>query len=328
MSIETEKRIPLRKLVIAEELFEPYLERIRVQVPDTDVRIVNQEDLVNEIGDADALVAWSLSTSDLDSAQELKWVQTISAGVENLPLRELSERNIVLTNNSGVCATNIAEHVMAMMLAFCRQLPHLIRGQIAHEWRDQSTRERVFELQGQTCLVVGLGDIGLACAERANAFGMNVVGVRRRDSGSVPSSMSEVVTVDKLEQWLPLSDHVVICLPLTAQSRLLFDDAMLARLSPTAYLYNIGRGQIIDTHALIESLRSGRLAGAGLDVTDPEPLADDSPLWDMENVLVTCHTSGGTPHHWDRAAGILTTNLARFTAGQDLMNVVDLREGY
>ncbi len=322
------ERTRLRKVVIAEPLFEPHLARLRQQFPDLQVVLVAAPELAGEIGDADAVVAWGLSRDDLAAARRLKWFQTISTGVENQPLPELAERNILVTNNSGVCATNIAEHLMAMILAFARQLPHLIRGQVEHEWRDQSTRARVFEIEGQTVFVVGLGDIGLAFAERASAFGMRVVGVRRRRDGATPRAVGELVAVDDLGEALVRADHVAICLPLTDRTRHLFDAALLGCLKPSAYLYNIGRGGIVDTAALVEALRAGRLAGAGLDVTDPEPLPPDSPLWEMENVLLTSHTSGGTPRHWDRATDVLATNIARFQAGDTLVNRVDLREGY
>lgn len=322
------ERASLRKIVIAEPLFEPHLARLRQQFPEIQMVLVDPPELASELGDADAVVAWNLNGADLGAARRLRWFQTISAGVDDQLLPEFGERNILVTNNSGVCATNIAEHLMAMMLAFARRLPHLVRGQLVHEWRDQSTRAGVFELKGQTVLVVGLGDIGLAFAERASAFGMKVVGVRRRRDGATPRAVAELATIDDLGEALAPADHVAICLPLTARTRHLFDADLLGRIKPSAYLYNIGRGGIVDTTALIEALRSGRLAGAGLDVTDPEPLPSDSPLWEMENVLITAHTSGGTPRHWDRATEILETNIARFQAGKVLVNLVDLREGY
>ena len=288
----------------------------------------NSSRLLRELKDADAFVAWTITHAELAAAPRLKWFQSIGTGVDGVPLEEFSQRGIRLTNNSGVCAPNIAEHVLSMMLAFARQLPRLIRGQLLHEWRDDSTRAHVFELNGQAALFVGLGDIGLACAERAHAIGMRVLGVRRHSDRPHPAAIDEVGTVDQLGEMLPQADHVVICLPLTARTDRLFDDTMIKQMRPSSYLYNIGRGAIIDSTALIEALRSGRIAGAGLDVTDPEPLPPESPLWGMDNVLVTCHTSGGTPRHWERAAAILMTNVSRFDAGQQLINVVDLEEGY
>jgi phosphoglycerate dehydrogenase-like enzyme len=248
--------------------------------------------------------------------------------VDDVPLAELAARGIVVTNNSGVHAPNIAEHLMAMMLAFARQLPFLYRGQLAREWRDSTTRPRVFELSGQTLLVVGLGDIGLALAERAAAFGMRVIGTRRRPEQPAPSTVSRVVATDRLAEVLPEADHVAICLPLTAGTRGLFDAAMLTRMKPTGYLYNIGRGPIVATDALVEALANGGLGGAGLDVTDPEPLPPDSPLWAMDNVLITMHTSGGTPHYWDRALELLVANIDRYERGEELHNRVDPETGY
>jgi phosphoglycerate dehydrogenase-like enzyme len=184
----------------------------------------------------------------------------------------------------------------------------------------------MLELGGQTLCVVGLGDIGQALATRAAALGMRVTGVRRwpRDMPGV----ERIVTVEGMEPLLAEADHVALCLPLTARTRELFDAARLGQIKRGAYLYNIGRGELIDQDALIEALRDGRLAGAGLDVTTPEPLPSDSPLWEMQNVLITGHTSGATPHYWERAMPILLENIRRYRADEPLLNLVDKHEGY
>jgi len=177
-------------------------------------------------------------------------------------------------------------------------------------------------------LVVGLGDIGLALAARARAFGMITLGARRRLDQPHPAGFAEIAGVERLPELLPAADHVAICLPLTPRTRGLFDAAMLARLKPGAYLYNVGRGAIVDSAALASALLSGRVAGAGLDVTDPEPLPPDSPLWALDNVLITAHTAGATPRYWDRALEILLANVERFRQGEPLLNRVDPAEGY
>jgi phosphoglycerate dehydrogenase-like enzyme len=325
---ETAPNRPLKTLLIRFPLPDQHVQRLRTRFPDLDVAVAPEdEDFRRLLPLADAIVGWGLSAEELAAAPNLRWIQTIGAGVEGVILPEMAARGIILTNNSGVHAPNIAEHLMAMILAFARRLPFQIRGQLAHEWRDTSGRQGLFELGGQTLLVVGLGDIGQALAQRALAFGMNVVGVRRRDRGSV-EGVSEVVGFDALPRVLLDAHQVAICLPLTRQTRGLFDRATILRMRPGAFLYNIGRGPIVDTKALVESLQSGHLGGAGLDVTDPEPLPADSALWDMENVIITSHTSGATPRYWDRAIVVLESNIERFRLGAELLNVVDLEMGY
>ncbi|HKG27332.1 MAG TPA: D-2-hydroxyacid dehydrogenase [Thermomicrobiales bacterium] len=314
----------LKTLLIRFPLQDEHVQRLRDRFPDLDVAVApNDADFLPLLPRADAIVGWGVSAEEIAAAPNLRWIQTVGAGVEDIIVPEMAARGIILTNNSGVHAPNIAEHLMAMILAFARRLPFQIRGQLAHEWRDTSGRQGLFELGGQTLLVVGLGDIGQALAQRALAFGMNVVGVRRRDRGPV-EGVSEVVGLEALPRVLPNAHHVAICLPLTVQTRGLFDRATILRMRPGAFLYNIGRGPIVETTALVDSLESGHLGGAGLDVTDPEPLPADSPLWDMENVIITSHTSGATPRYWDRAIVVLESNIERFRSGAELLNVVDL----
>ena len=318
----------LRKLVVAVPMSDEHEARLRAQFPGLEVVRVPFDDLEDAIPDADAVFSWRLTPGQLAAATRLAWFQTFGAGVDSVLIPELIERDIVITNSSGVHGPNIAEHLMAMILAFARGLPRLVRAQTRSEGLDDAVRGGVFEVNGQSLLVVGVGEIGIGLAERAGAFGMRVSGVRRRTGLPVPPGFAEVHGVDRLPEVVPAFDHVAICLPLTARTRGLFDGPMIARMMPTAYLYNIGRGPIVDTDALVKSLQAGRLGGAGLDVTDPEPLPPDSPLWQMENVLITAHTSGATPRYWDRLMDILIANIERFRAGEPLLNRIDIAEGY
>jgi phosphoglycerate dehydrogenase-like enzyme len=318
----------LDKFVIGAPIPERFIAQLNADFPRTRFVTATDDSFREELKDADATVSWRLLPDDIEAAPKRKWLQTIGAGVDDIISPAIVERGLIVTNNSGVHASNIAEHVLGMMLAFARRLPFQIRGQINHEWRDESGREYVFELGGQTLLLVGVGNIGTAIGARAKCFGMRVIGVRRRPSRESTPSIDEQFGVDQLKEQLPRADHVVIAMPLTSRSRRLFDGATIAAMKPGAYLYNIGRGPIIDPVALVDHLQSGHLAGAGLDVTDPEPLPPDSPLWDMENVIITSHTSGGTPKYWDRAFGILHENIRRFVADEPLQNVVDVTEGY
>ncbi len=317
----------LETLVVAVALTEGHLARLRQRYPD--VRVVVTERLAAaDLAEADAVVGGELDAALLAAAPRLGWLQTGGAGVEGLPLRELAARGVVVTNLSGVHAINIGEHVLAMMLAFARGLPRLVRAQAERRWRDEATGGEVFELDGQTLLLVGLGEIGLATGERAKGFGMRVVGARRRPDGAPPAGVDEVVPMERLDEALGEADHVAISLPLTERTRGMFGAARLAAMKPGAYLYNVGRGGTVDTAALIDALASGHLGGAGLDVVDPEPLPAESPLWGMPNVLITAHTSGATPRYWDRGIELVLENVGRYQAGEALVNEVDLGEGY
>lgn len=286
-------------------------------------------DLHAVIGAADALIGGGLVTRDtVRRAARLRWIQATSAGVNHLPIPEISERQIVLTNFSGVLADPIAEHIVSLMLAFARGLRALFALQDRHRWRaDDGSRPATFELTGQTIGIVGLGEIGEALARRAHGLGMRVLATRRRPA-RMPTYVDQLLPSTGLPELLKAADHVVLCLPLTQETRGVIGAAELALMRRSAYLYNVGRGGLIEQEALITALRTGQIAGAGLDVTEPEPLPATSPLWDLPNVLLTMHSSGATPRPWDRGIALVSENVAHFLAGTALRNVVDVAAGY
>jgi len=240
----------------------------------------------------------------------------------------LRDREIALTNFSGVAAPAIAEHVLALMLAFARGLPALGRRQAAHTWLDNHDETPpTFELAGQTLGIAGLGDIGEELAQRAHALGMRVLATNR-DAGAPPPGVERVLPSEDLPTLLDASDHLALCLPLTRSTEHLIGREQLAAMKNSAYLYNVGRGELVDQDALVAALRDGAIAGAGLDVASPEPLPAGSPLWALPNVLITGHTAGQTPLYWERGITLLIDNVRRFLAGEELRNVVDTRAGY
>ena len=316
----------LTRLVIAFNLDPRQLERVRDAYPDLEVVVQAERGRLGEVlPGAQAMVGRGLTPELLAAASDLRWLQITGAGVENLLFPALVESSVLVTNFSGVHAPNMAEHLVAMMLAFARGLPEIMRFQVRHEWHH--AERGTFELGGQTLGVLGLGDIGNALAWRANALGMRVVGLKRR-STDLPRGVERIYLPDELPALLAESDHVASALPLTPRTRHLLGVAEFAAMRPSAYVYNVGRGAVIDQAALVDALRAGRIAGAGLDVTDPEPLPADSPLWDMPNVLITSHTSGGSPRYWERGIEILLENIGRYRRDEPLLNVVDKHEGY
>lgn len=300
----------------------------RDSFPDVEIVVATGDEFIEALPDADAAVAWSMTPEEFAAATKLRWFQSIGAGVERVLLPGMRERGLVVTNTSGMHATNISEHLLGMMLAFARRFPFLIRAQVEGVWRDDEGRRGVFELAGQTLLVVGFGDIGQALARKAAALDMRVLAVNRRGMPVDPGGVERIGSISELPELLSGADHVAICLPQTKDTAGLFDAAMLARMKRGAYLYNIGRGPIVDTGALIDALDRGAIGGAGLDVTDPEPLPSNSPLWQRDNVMITAHTSGASPLFWPRLFNIISENFRRYRSGERLMNVVDFDAGY
>lgn len=279
------------------------------------------------LGDVDAVVTWTLTPDEINSAPNLRWVQWIGAGVDHAPLGALKARGILLTNNRGVHANNIAEHVIGMMIAMARNFPRLVRAQDEQVWSLHDDDWTVRELAGSRTLILGAGNIGKALATKTLGLGMEVevMGRNRR-----PSFLDGVAyrTIDELDATLPTVEHVVIAIPLTPDTLNLFDERRFSLMKPGATIYNVGRGPILNTDALIAALESGHLAGAGIDVSDPEPLPAAHPLWTAPNVFITGHTSGRTPFYWQRGGRILRANIAHYLAGEPLENLVDFDQGY
>ncbi len=287
------------------------------------------------IRDAEVVVCGNLSADLLACAEKLRWVSFWSAGLDNKVTPELEARRLLLTSANGVHGPNIAEHVLMFMLMFARQMPFFARMQAESRWErqmplDSQPGNQVFELNGQTLGIVGLGRIGEALTVRAKAFGMRVLGLKRDPNSRYDSAVQPdaLYGPEQLPLLLQEADHVCIAIPYTPQTHHLFNAATLAHLRPSAYLYNIARGKIIDEAALIAALQQGKLAGAGLDVFETEPLPVDSPLWRMSNVIITPHVSGLTPHYFTRAAAIFAANLKRYLENEPLQSLYDPARGY
>jgi phosphoglycerate dehydrogenase-like enzyme len=233
---------------------------------------------------------------------------------------------VLITNSSGAHGDPISELILAHMLAFATGLDRLIRAQRDHRHISKEIVQTKFELAGQTLCVVGLGDIGGTLARKADALGMVVTGVRR--SSHPVQGVSHLYPTSQLHTALAQADHVALCLPLTNHTRHFIGAAELRAMRPTAYIYNVGRGASIDEAALVHALQTGMIAGAGLDVTDPEPVPADSPLWDMPNVILSQHTSGSSPHNANRVTELFAANLTRFLAGEPLQQRIDPARGY
>ncbi|MFD1515032.1 D-2-hydroxyacid dehydrogenase [Halomarina rubra] len=285
---------------------EEYAAALRDRLPDHDVELARTPaEERAAIADAPVVTGVDVSESLLDRATDLRLFAGMYAGYGHLPMDELRDRDVAVTTASGVHGPNVAEHALASILAFVQSFPTAFERQRNREWRHFQTHE----LAGATVTVVGLGAIGRGVVERLQGFDVETVGVRRSPDAGGPAD--EVVGPDRLDDVLARTDYLVLACPLTDETRGLVDESSFRTLPPEAVLVNVARGPVVDTDALVAALRSGEIRGAALDVTDPEPLPEDHPLWGLSNVIVTPHNSGHTPRYYERLADIVAENVRR-----------------
>jgi phosphoglycerate dehydrogenase-like enzyme len=285
--------------------------------------------LTKEIVDADAFIGGALGAADLKAAKKLRWVQSFSAGVERQLFLSgntlMKDSQIVLTNNRIVEGPELADHAMAMLLTLTRQLPRFMVNQAQERWNGNNQGMRV--LKDKTAVVIGVGGAGFNIATRAWAFGMNVIGVDPEDYPFTPI-LKKYVKPDQLDEVLPQADVVFVSAPHTQQSHKMMGKRQFDLMKPGSYFIAVSRGGLYDLDSLVKALDSKRLAGAGVDVTDPEPLPKGHPLWKFENVIITPHVAGRSDEDNARMVGTARENIKRFAAGKPLINVVDKQKGY
>ena len=247
----------------------------------------------------------------------VKWMHTFSAGVDSPFFVQLMERGIRLTNSSGATASPIAQTTILYMLALSRNVRAWFQHQEKHEW----ARQEFAELDGARLAVIGMGPIGIEIARLGVALNMNVEAIRRTPTGSEPCP---TFSFDQLHSVLARADWVAVALPLTDDTRQIFNAETFAIMKSGAHFVNVGRGELVDEESLVAALQSGHLAGAALDVFATEPLPSDSPLWDMDNVIITPHSSSASAQSGLRSEDIFLKNLAHYVAGEPMVNEVKL----
>jgi len=290
------------------------------------IRSLGKNDLEEKIGEADVAIVWHFAPELLRRAKRLKWVHFAMAGVDDALHPALVESPVAVTSSVGVHAAPVAEHAFAMILAFARGLVPAFANQHQRRWARREVVYSIQELSGLTLGVVGLGHIGRAVASLGKAFGMYVVGVNRH--GGEVESVDEVFTAEGLGKVLSRADYLVLCVPLTAETRALIGVDEIRRMKGTAVLINVGRGPLVREDTLLEALRHRWIAGAGLDVFEKEPLATNHPFYNLDNVILSPHVAGVTPYYWDRMAKLFVENFKRFVAGEALAQTVDKERGY
>jgi phosphoglycerate dehydrogenase-like enzyme len=296
---------------------------LRDRRPDLDVVVVDDRDeLVERLPEVEVLMAWRPPTGHWRKAPNLRLVQVPAAGVDSvLPAEDLADV-VVVCNATGAHNPHMPEFAIAMLLSLAKGVPGMVRQQQDHVWRSRNP----IVLHGTTLGVIGLGTIGEGVAAAARGLGMRVVGVRR--SGGAVDGIDQVVTPDRMAEVLPACQGVVVVTPLTPDTRGLVDAAALDLLPDGALLVDVSRGGVVDPDAVVAALRSGKLAGAALDVFETEPLPEDSPLWDEPGLLITPHNAGLSPDYFGHIADIFVANIAALDTGSPCPTAVDRTRGY
>jgi phosphoglycerate dehydrogenase-like enzyme len=287
--------------------------------------VASPDEVAREIGDAAILVTSNRVCSAAYgealrhcASKTLRWIHFTSAGIDS-GLRMGLPDWATVTNATGVKAAMVSEHALALLLALVRRLPDFSADQRARRWRHDDAMARVATLEGAVVCIIGLGAIGRAVARKAKAFDARVIGVSR--AGTAGDGVEQVHPRERMAQALAMADAVVICTSSDADSFHLIDAPALAAMRPQALLVNVARGDLVDGAALVDALQSGRLGGAALDVTEIEPLAAASPLWDLPNVIISPHVAGGGSSGYPQQKDLFGKNLLRFSAGEPLLNV-------
>lgn len=288
-----------------------------------DIRSQEFHSRENEMTDADVFVGWP-NDEQLAAMPSLRWIYLPSAGANAYTDRQTVGENVMITNSSGVFGVPGAEHAIALMLALTRELHIHFNQQKQKIWKRNPI---CLEVQDSNVGIIGLGDIGGEIAKRAKGLGAHVTAVRRHAS-ECPPYVDRMYPIEQLDTLLAESDFVFMALPLTDETKGFLHRERIQKMKKGAVFINVGRGPTVDEPALIEALQYGNLTGAGLDVTDEEPLPNASPLWDMPNVLITSHSVGVSPRKEERRMKLLSENLKRFLAGEELINLVDRKAGY
>jgi len=288
----------------------------------------SQEQFAKEIVDAHGIVG-GINEEQFATAKNLQWVQATSAGVENFAFwPEFMKSEVQLTNCKVVQGPTIGDHAFALLLALTRGLHVYIPSKEQAAWKSRADAPKVMtELPGMTAVVIGAGGLGTQIAQRANGFGMRVIGVDPKDI-PVSNFFPRIVKPDQLDEVLPLADVVFVAAPLTPQSENMINSKQFDLMKKGAFFIAVSRGRLYNKGALVKALDSQKLAGAGLDVTDPEPLPKDDALWKFDNVVITPHVASHAKGSDDRRLGVITGNVGRFARGEPLTHVVNKAVGY
>ena len=321
--------ISAQKKIVVATGGEALARELQAITPKVHVVLLTPANHAQEIADADAYIG-EISPADVRAGKKLQWVQVMSAGVEKILFpasgeMDLRNSNIILTNNKVVQGPEIADHALAMLLMTSRNLYKLYANDKQEIW--DGSNYKGIELNGKTAVVIGVGGVGSQIALRANAFGMEIIGVDPEDKPFLPF-IKRWVKPDQLDDVLPLADVVFVSAPDTLKSHKMMGSHQFELMKKNSYFIAVSRGGVYDMGGLVKALDEKKLAGAGVDVTDPEPLPKGHALWKFDNVIVTPHIAGRSDNDATRMVGTIKANIQRFVDGKPLINVVDKQKGY
>lgn len=291
-----------------------------------EIKIVEELAVTSEIlSEVEILISsgGGVTKSIVDSCKKLKWIFSISAGVDGLPFKELKEKNIIVSNTRGIHAPQIAEQTLGIMISFSRNLKMNFKSQLEKNWAHKLMPG---ELTGQTLCIIGAGSVGKEIARKAKAFDMNVIGLKNNTEPI--ENFDEVQNIKNLKAVLGISDYVVLIAPLTENTYKMIGIEEFKAMKKSAVFINMSRGDTVDEEAMIQALKEGYISGAGLDVFHKEPLQNNSPLWDMDNVIITPHNGGASPNTVNRATELLIKSYIAYKNGDEIPNIVDLKRKY
>ncbi|MCI1208719.1 MAG: D-2-hydroxyacid dehydrogenase [Treponema sp.] len=301
-------------------------EKLQRCIPDAEFMYAGTEPDTTMLAAADIIVG--LPRPDLlKNTRQLKWLQILSAGADRYVVPGILPEDTILTNATGAYGKSMGEFMICAVLSLMLDFPHYRDNQKKHVWKNSGN---VRHIAGTTALVIGFGNIGREFAVRYKALGGRIIGVKRTPAKEKPDYADELHTIDELDSLIPRADVITLSVPSTKETAQLFGAEQLSRMKSGALLVNVGRGTAVDTTALSDALYAGKIGGAALDVTAPEPLPAGHPLWDAPRTIITPHVSGGweVPENTGRVLEIVYENLRRYAQGQPLLNVVDRKTGY
>lgn len=316
------------KVVVTSLFGDGFEESLREEFGELEfVFAVSEDEQAREMKDADVFMG-SPSREVFLAADHLRWLHCPGTGIDKLTeIPEVVDSDVVLTNARGPHTAPMADHVMALCLAFAHRTHEMLADQRAHVWDTRKYDRAQVEMEGATMGILALGGIGQAVARRASGFGMDVYAVDKKPF-SAPPGVREVWGMERLDELLRMSDWFVVTAPYTQDSKGMIGARELALMKPTAHLIIISRGGIVDEDALYDTLENGRIAGAGIDAFEVEPLPEDSPWWDLENIIISPHASALTVEMWEGRRRIFKENLRRFLANEPFLYVCDKTAGF
>ncbi len=310
------------KIVMHPAVDEELKSQVQKVAPDAEVVMAERDNALAAVADAE-IIFGSCSAEMVTAAPNLKWIQSTSAGMDKYLVPEIAESDIIISNASGVHAIQVAEHAWALMCALMRGLNFAVRNQMQNKW----SRLPLNDIHGATIGIIGFGGIGRQFAQLASGFEARLLALDVQ-GGEKPDYVEALWGMDRLDDVLQQSDVIFIAVPHTPETDKLINARTLGLMKKTAFLVNTARGKIVDQAAIYEAVKSGEIAGAGLDVFEEEPLPADSPLWGLENVIITTHSAGGSPNRHNRTVAFFCKNLERYLAGEPVYNEVDKSLGY